>query len=303
MHGGRFPLRNAGACACRERFNQISGYRPYSGGCPDGMGEVSQTRKYRTWGKDMTQQQQPRTAVDISVSIVDVDQEYRDAIVDYLNLRGYRASGFGSSGDFYQYILSELCDLVILNSSLGDQSGLVLSEYVRKNTGACIIMLCPASDVETRLAGYASGADACLVKSVDTRELMALVDNLADRMERFRSKTEATPATGETGAGDSAEPWKLYRNDWSLRTPKGDVVSLTAKEYEFMLTLVLQSTAIVTRQYILKILAYQPDDKGNRALESLIYRLRKKTEETGCGFPIKTYRGIGYCLSSSVVLS
>lgn len=251
----------------------------------------------------MTQQQQPHTAADITVAIVDVDQESRDAMVDYLNLRGYRTSGFGSAGDFYQHILSEHCDLVIVDSSLGDQSGLVLSEYVRKNTEACIIMLCPVSDVDTRLAGYASGADACLAKPVDTRELGALVGNLSDRMERLRSKTAASTATGEKRTGESAEPWKLYRSDWSLRTPKGDVVSLTAKEFDFMLSLVLQSTAIVTRQYILKILGYQPDDKGNRALESLIYRLRKKSEETGCGFPIKTYRGIGYCLSSSVVLS
>jgi len=251
----------------------------------------------------MTQQKQARGDINIRVSIVDGDHEFREAMVDFLKHQGFQVSGFGSAGEFYQKLLSESCDMVIIDFGLADQGGLVLSEYVRKNTEAHIIMLCPLSDIDTRLAGYASGADVCLVKPVDGRELAALLANISDRMEKLRSETGAKPLTGEFRTGEIIETWRLFRNDWSLQTPKGDNISLTAKEYEYMLSLVLQSTAIVTRQYILKILGYHPDDKGNRALESLIYRLRKKTEETGCGFPVKTYRGIGYCLASPVVLS
>ena len=251
----------------------------------------------------MTQQQQVRRSRAIKVAIVDGDHDFCAAIVDFLNLRGFQASGFGSAGEFYQQLFSECYDMVIVDFDLADQGGLVLSEYVKKNTEAGIIMLCPLSDIDTRLAGYASGADFCLVKPVDGRELAAVIANMSDRLEKLRAKIGAMPSTDELKTGEYTETWKLFRTDWSLQTPKGDAISLTAKEYEYMLSLVLQSTAIVTRQYILKILGYHPDDKGNRALESLIYRLRKKTEDTGCGFPVKTYRGIGYCLTSPVVLS
>ncbi|NTU68835.1 MAG: response regulator transcription factor [Chlorobiaceae bacterium] len=248
-------------------------------------------------------QQQERNALDFRVAIVDGDQVFREAMVDFLKLQGYQTEGFGSAGEFYQQLLSARYDLMIVDFGLNDQGGLLLCEYVRKNTEAYIIMLCPVPEIDTRLAAYASGADFCLVKPIDSRELAALSANLSDRMERFRSKICTVPPAVEKGSAESVTPWKLFRSDWSLHTPKGDAVSLTAKEYDFLLSLVLQSTAIVTRQYILKILGYQPDDKGNRALESLIYRLRKKIGETGCGFPIKTYRGLGYCLASPVVLS
>ncbi len=251
----------------------------------------------------MIQLQQPATAGDIRVAVIDADHAFRDNMVDFLNRQGYRASGYGSAGDFYRQMLSNRCDLVVIDFALEDHGGLNLSEYVRKNSDAGIVMLCPSSDIESRLAGYASGADACLVKPVDGRELASLIANMVDRRERSRPGIAAPRSAVEARTAEAASIWRLFRSDWSLHSPKGDAAPLTAKEYEFMLSLAMQSSAIVTRQYILKILGYQSDDKGNRALESLIYRLRKKIEEMGCGFPVKTYRGIGYSLSAAVVLS
>jgi DNA-binding response OmpR family regulator len=248
-------------------------------------------------------QQYQLSAPEIRVIIVDGDSDFREATVESMKLQGYTITGFGSAGDFYQQLFSGRCDLAIIDIGLEGQSGLVLAEYVRKNTDARIIMLSSRPDVEVRLAGYASGADVCLVKPVDGRELLALITNMFDRLDAAKHHVEPPPTIGETTPGELSMTWKLFRNDWSLQTPNGESIALTAKEYDFMLSLVLQSSAIVTRQYILKILGYQPNEQGNRALESLIYRLRRKTESLGYGFPIKTYRGIGYCLASPILLA
>jgi two-component system, OmpR family, response regulator len=239
------------------------------------------------------------------VIIVESDNERKESLLGHLSDQGYKVTGVGSAGDFYQLLFSsERCDLAVIDIGLPDQSGFVLAEYVRKNTDAWIIVLYSGNSVEERLAGYESGADLCMAKPVDVRELEAVITNMFHRMDALQSPQFKTTVSHEPAAvEEESGSWKLMRNEWSLLTPHGDSIALTAKEFDFMLSLVLQSSAIVTRQYILKILGYQPNEQGNRALESLIYRLRRKTETFGYGFPIKTYRGVGYCLAVPVLLS
>ncbi len=236
--------------------------------------------------------------------VVEGEDALRDELVGFLTGQGYTVNGAGSAADFYQLLFTqERCDLVVIDSRLPDQSGLVLTEYVRNNTGTAIIMLHSGDGIDERLACYRSGADICLSKPVDAREVAAIAGNMFLRRESsIPAQAALMVSAGETGDA-GADSWKLLRNEWVLTTPKGDAIPLTAKEFDFLLTLVLQSTAIVTRQYILKILGYEANDQGNRALESLIYRLRRKTEALGFGFPIKTYRGVGYCLAAQIVLS
>jgi two-component system, OmpR family, response regulator len=240
---------------------------------------------------------------DIRVIIVDGDNVFLQDMVEYLTDKGYSVTGLITAGDFYKHLFTARCDLAIIDIALPDQSGLVLAEYVRKNTDARIIVLNTRPDVEERLAGYGSGADVCLVKPVDGRELSAIITNMFDRGDSAGPRVETVPSSSDSLVEESGKAWKLFRNEWSLQTPGGESIALTAKEFDFMLSLVLQSTAIVTRQYILKILGYQSNEQGNRALESLIYRLRRKTEAFGHGFPVKTYRGIGYCLASPIFLA
>lgn len=236
--------------------------------------------------------------------VVEGEAGLREELVGFLSGQGFTVNGVGSAADFYQLLFTQdRCDLVVIDSSLPDQSGLVLTEYVRNNSGAGIIMLHPGPGIDERLACYRSGADICLSKPVDAREVGAIVENMFLRRESSIPAQAAQPVSTESVTDAGANSWKLLRNEWVLMTPKSDAISLTAKEFDFLLTLVLQSTAIVTRQYILKILGYEANDQGNRALESLIYRLRRKTEAFGYGFPIKTYRGVGYCLAAPIILS
>lgn len=251
----------------------------------------------------MIQQPYHPSGRDIRLIIVDGDTLFLQVMASYLSDKGYSVTGLNTAGDFYKHLFTSRCDLAIIDIALPDQSGLVLAEYVRKNTDARIIMLNTRPDIEERLAGYGSGADICLVKPVDGRELAAIIANMFDRTDSAGPRVEAVPSATDSLVEESGKAWKLFRNEWSLQTPGAESIALTAKEFDFMLSLVLQSTAIVTRQYILKILGYQPNEQGNRALESLIYRLRRKTESFGYGFPIKTYRGIGYCLAAPIILT
>ncbi len=96
-------------------------------------------------------------------------------------------------------------------------------------------------------------------------------------------------------------PWKLERKGWILITPKGEAITLTSKEFEFIATLSLGSNTIAARQDILKILDYPSTRQASHALESMIYRLRKKIEAVGHEFPVKTSHGVEYSLCADLI--
>ncbi len=93
------------------------------------------------------------------------------------------------------------------------------------------------------------------------------------------------------------EIWSLSLNLWTLLTPQGDSILLTAKEFELIRYLGSRKTDLVPRQDLLKHLAYPHNESGHLALDSLVYRIRKKINPFFAGNLIKNVRGIGYSLS------
>ena len=178
---------------------------------------------------------------------------------------------------------------------------MILAEYARKNTNMWIIMLTARSTLDDKLAGLKSGADFYLVKPVDCSELAATIANLFARIHKLPPSPARKPEKDKNLQKKELAPWKLERNGCILITPKGEAITLTSKEFEFIATLSLGSNTIVARQDILKILDYPSTRQASHALESMIYRLRKKIEAVGCEFPVKTSHGAGYSLCADLI--
>ncbi len=231
------------------------------------------------------------------IIIVEDDRDLLENMVKYLTIASYEVTGAASARELYYHLSLRPYVLAILDIGLPDQSGLVLAEYVRNNTDMRIIMLTARSTLDDKLAGLKYGADFYLVKPIDCSELAATIANLFARLDGVPVVLEQAQERLET---DSA-PWKLERNGWLLITPKGDSIQLTSKEYEFIASLDLPQKTIVARRDILKILDYPSTEQASHALESMIYRLRKKIEAAGCEFPVKTSHGAGYCLSADII--
>jgi DNA-binding response OmpR family regulator len=204
-------------------------------------------------------------------------------------------TGVGTALDFYAEVAADNYAVAILDLALPDQDGLVISQYIRSNTGMRILMLTARTSVEDRLAGYESGADVYLLKPVDFRELAASLENLFGRLERDASSSI-------TGNKMEKGYWRLNGEDWALESPEGDVMKMTSKEYQFLYALAEASGQIVSREELLKILGYALNESSNRSLESLVYRLRKKISPT-LDTPIRTASGSGYTFTSPLQVS
>lgn len=219
-----------------------------------------------------------------------------DGLVKSLNLAGLQATGVSSVLQFYRSIADCCYSVAVLDAELPDQSAHVLAEYLRDNTCMGVIALSAGSTVEDRVRGYGAGVDIYLEKPVDCRELIAAILRLASRL-------------GGRGCSDSRQPsdpgaWQLLRETWTLLTPEGAAIALTAKEMLFLECIAERPGKPVRRNRLLEVLGYLDDEYTNRAMDSLVRRLRRKVEASSPqSSPIRTIHTQGYCFTAPIRIS
>jgi DNA-binding response OmpR family regulator len=236
------------------------------------------------------------------INVVEDDRDFRESMVEYLVLAGIDVTGVASALDLYRHIAQKHYHIVVLDIGLPDQNGLVLAEYVRKNTGMRIVMLTAQSSLDSKVNAYRSGADIYLVKPIDSTELTASLQSILGRLDESFSEKQATEKTEPVQGTAMLPSWKLVRSHWALCPPSGGVIKLTAKEFDLLERLAASPNMIVGRQDLLKALDYDNDELGNRALDALVHRLRRKHDGQKFRIPIKTAHGFGYFFSEPVVI-
>lgn len=224
------------------------------------------------------------------VILVEDNQTLRDSIAEYLCRVGYEVIAVDTGIRFYHALAEQTYNVAIVDLGLPDMDGLQLAEYIRNNTAMHCIILTARDSLEDRVSGYDSGADLYMVKPVDCRELVSALSRMIQRTSQQINKE---------GPGQ----WRLNRHNGTLLTPVSALISLTAREMDFLLCLASISSETVPRDIILQTLGYRNDDYSNRALESLIRRLRRKIEHAFGSSPILTRHGVGYSFSAPISMS
>jgi len=230
-----------------------------------------------------------------SILIVEDDRDLAESMNMYLELEGYQVTTATNAISCYVELYNSTFDLDLLDLSLPDQDGLILARYLRNNTQTAIMVLSARSTIEDRRMGYDAGAHVFIAKPVDFGELSGSIAALLDSM----GKDSQTQQTAETEPQE--ERWLMLRSDWDLVSPSGAHARLTAKEWDLLVALSARCNKMVSRESILKTLGYTNNEYGHRSLESILYRLRKKTSDMGAN-PIKTFHGNGYGFMAPLVV-
>ena len=237
------------------------------------------------------------------IIIIEDDNDLRESLMLYLAMHGYDIIGVSSAVEFYQHITTAKYALAIVDIGLPDQDGRVLSEYLKANTDIRIIMLTARATLADKLSGYHSGADIYLVKPVDFSEIAAAIAALLIRIESLPSASLPLVKEQKTirEITVNVTPWTFMTKEWLLMTPLGSKIKLTAKEFKFLTCLISHHKNEVPRSLILKSLSYPDDVAGGAALETLVHRLRSKTDK-GAPSPIRTIHGVGYSFIADIVI-
>ncbi len=183
-------------------------------------------------------------------------------------------------------------DLLILDWMLPKLDGLDVLRHIRQHAPTPILMLTARGEETDRVVGLEVGADDYLTKPFSMRELIARVHALLRRAELIRQMLVADRA---------ADQHAILRYGplvLSVATHQAtiDEVALDLSRSEFALLAILLRNPgrVFSRPYLMETIWNESSPGGDRSIDNIVLRLRKKLGTVGD--IIETIWGVGYRL-------
>ncbi len=120
------------------------------------------------------------------VYLVSDDKDFREKLVLSLSGLGLSVAGFDSAASLYRAYAAQPPDVIVLDIRLGGEDSLSIASHLRTSQSVGIVLVTARDSVDDRINGLRAGADACLARPVDFRELAATVVALNGRLNRVR---------------------------------------------------------------------------------------------------------------------
>ena|ERR1051326_1889978 len=220
------------------------------------------------------------------VLIVDDEPRILSMMRRVLEADGYEVVIAGEGASALDILRSEPIDMVILDVMMPGMDGFEVCRLARRESVVPILMLTARDASTDKVTGLDCGADDYVVKPFETDELMARVRALLRRAQprhvevlRFLD-VELVPSEREA------------RRD-------GDVLELTAREYDLLELFLRRPRQVLSREQILQEV-WGFDYLGDSNLVDVrIKYLRDKLEVGGRPRLIQTVRGAGYALRTT----
>jgi DNA-binding response OmpR family regulator len=180
-------------------------------------------------------------------------------------------------------------DLVILDWMLPRLDGLEVLRRLRQAGPTPVLMLTARSEETDRVVGLELGADDYLTKPFGMRELVARVRALLRRAEMLRQ----TLSADRDGATEALARGGLRLDPAAhLATLDGAPLDLSPTEFALLHLLLRGPGRAFSRDYLLETVWRESYVGGDRSVDNVVLRLRRKLGTLGEA--IETVWGIGY---------
>ncbi len=226
-----------------------------------------------------------------TVMVVEDERDLAQIIIRELEIAGYHALHVGDGISALEMHLRAHIDLVILDWMLPRLSGLDVLRQLRQTASTPILMLTARSEEVDRVIGLEVGADDYLTKPFSMRELIARVRALLRRTELIQQ----TLHTDRSNAEEVLSLGTLQLNPRThLATLDGMLLDISPTEFSLLQLLLRSPGRAFSRAYLIETLRSESYVGGDRSVDNIVLRLRKKLGPVGEA--IKTVWGIGYRL-------
>jgi len=223
----------------------------------------------------------------LSVLVVEDDLGLADSLRSSLQAEGYRTQHARNLAEAHRLLTHESFDVMILDLSLPDGTGLDLADELRRRGSPIRILILTALDrVDQRVAGLRHGADDYICKPFAMEELL----------ERVRTVLRRSSAR--------LHPHRLCYGDVVLdlltRTIRrgGLEAVLSARETDLLAYLILRAEQTLEKDRILEEVWGDEKEADSNVLNVYIGYLRNKLEGGGGPRLIHSVRRVGYRLSA-----
>jgi two-component system, OmpR family, response regulator len=223
------------------------------------------------------------------ILVVDDDPHIRDIVRFALEQAGMNVLEAENGADALTRIPAFEPDLIVLDILMPEMNGLDMCRELRKTSELPILFLSSRDDEIDRIIGLEIGGDDYVTKPFSPRELVARVNVILKRQSRSAPAPETSRLLQQ---GQLQLETESYRVTW-----KGQPVSLTATEYNLLLTLLGHPNKVYTRDELIGADLFK-DIISDRTIDSHVRRLRNKFAQLGCNTVIETVHSFGYKLGA-----
>ena len=224
----------------------------------------------------------------MKVLLIEDEQELRRSILAYLHGQGFVLESAKDFPEAMEKVTVFNYDAVLVDITLPKGSGLDVVALLRKKhpeTG--VIIISAKGSLDDKVKGLELGADDYLAKPFHMPELVARLHALI-RRKQFKGKT-----------GIDMNELRIVPDDRSVHV-NGEVIDLTAMQFDLLLFLVANKDRVLSRSAIVEHIWGDHADAMDHHdfLYSHIKNLRKKLVDKGWNDRIRTVYGIGYRFST-----
>jgi DNA-binding response OmpR family regulator len=230
----------------------------------------------------------PRT-----ILVIEDDPDIAQLMQLHLRDTGYEVDMAQDGSAGLQQALGKSYDLVILDLMLPGIDGLEVCRKLRGASKYSLVLMVTAKSTELdRVLGLEVGADDYITKPFSILELLARVKALFRRMDALRAPAPI------------GKPLIIHAGDLVIDVDKrkvqlrGQLIELTAKEFDLLLHFARHPGQVYTRATLLDVVWGYSHDGYEHTVNSHINRLRAKIEnDSSRPRYILTVWGVGYSFS------
>lgn len=242
----------------------------------------------------------------LHVLVVDDEPRIRTLLRRYLAEEGFKVSEAGDGATMRTVLEREAIDLVLLDLMMPGEDGISLARHIRQQSEIPIIMLTGKGDLIDRVVGLETGADDYITKPFELREVLARIRTVMRRVGPRTVAATSLPclATDENTSEILVfDGWRFDLLRRELRRMTGELVPLTAGEFELLCVFARRPNRVLNREQLIDLVKGREWAAYDRGVDTQVMRLRKKIEsDPGNPSLIKTVRGAGYVFAAAVTL-
>lgn len=229
----------------------------------------------------------------MKILLADDDSDLVDLTTYALLRQGHRVLSAFDGAQALQRCVAEQPDLVLLDVTLPQMTGLEICRRIRQTSSVPIIMLSGHREEEDLIRAYESGADDYIVKPFSMRHLLLRIDTLMRRVAGTQSEWN-----GRGGSRVDIGDLIIDRVAFEVRK-NGCRITFTPLEFRILYYLAYHAGKLVETQRLADYAWQSPAAGDAGLLKTHVSHIRQKlTDAGGDPLQIRAVPRTGYILSS-----
>lgn len=222
-----------------------------------------------------------------SIYVVEDHEAIRDSVVHYLELSGFRSTGFALLRDAHVAIAKTKPDLLVQDVMMPDGDGFAFVKQLRMHYDFPVVSMTARASESDRIMGFELGGDDYVVKPFSPKELVLRIEAIFRRLDTARLDQKRGSSWELNGS--------YLRFDELAHTISIDdeEIHLTAAEWRLVSYLINNAGNLVTRQQMLESCFGYSLESYDRIIDTHIKNIRAKLGPEGNVW-FETVRGYGY---------